>query len=115
MLRSHRLSLLPLLLLVLSACSTLGVAPAQSFDQKLAYAYATHTAVLTTATNALSAGTIKSADAEQVLKLADESRALLDGAKAVSSTDPTMAGNKLALAASILTQLQSYLQARGVK
>lgn len=111
----HRLSPLPLLLLILSACSTLGVAPAETFAQRLAYAYSTHTAILATATNALNAGTIKSTDAQEVLKLADESRALLDGAKAVAATDPVVAGNKLALASGILTELQKYLQTRGVK
>lgn len=102
-----------LLLLTLVGCASLGLAPAQSFDQKLAYAYGTHTAVLQAAASAVTAKTLSPSDGEQVLKLADESRALLDAAKAAGDT--ATGGNKLALATTILTQLQTYLNARGVK
>jgi hypothetical protein len=49
----------------------------------------------------------------QVLKLADESRALLDAARAAAKVgDPTTANGKLVLATSILTQLQTYLRSK---
>ena len=100
-------------LILLAGCAQLGLAPAQSFDQKLAYAYGTHIAVQQTATQALTAGDITSADAEQVLKLADESRALLDGARAASGAgDPSTAEGRLVLATTILTQLQAYLRSK---
>lgn len=96
------------LLTLLASCAQLGLAPAQSFDQKLAYAYGTHTAVLQAATSALTAKVITVDDAKQVATLADQSRALLDAARIAG--DPTEASNKLLLATAILTQLQAYLQ-----
>lgn len=100
-------------LLVLVGCASLGMAPAQTFDQKLAYAYGTHTAVVQAATQALNDKTITSTDALQVLKLADESRALLDASRAaLAAGDPATANGRLALATQILVQLQSYLRSK---
>lgn len=96
--------------LLLVACAQLGLSSAQTFDQKLAYAYGTHTAVLNAATAAVQSKTLSTTDAEQVLKLADESRALLDGARMAGDT--AAGGSKLALATSVLTQLQAYLNSR---
>jgi len=100
------------LLLVLSSCAQLGIAPAKSFDQKLAYAEQVDTAVLSASTSALRAGQITSADQQQVITLADQAKGLIDAAKALSTTDPTGASAKLALATAVLTQLQTYLNSR---
>jgi hypothetical protein len=106
--RPQRLLLLPLLL-VLSACAAL--APAKSFDDRLAYAYGAHTAVLAAAANSLSVHELSSTDAEQVLKLADDSRRVLDAARlAAGAGDVKTAEGQLALATNILTQLQTYLR-----
>lgn len=107
-----KLSVLFVLLLI-TACAQLGLTQPQSFDQKLAYAFGTHTAVLNAAATARKAGQITAEDAKQVLKLADESRSLLDAAKMTG--DPREAANKLALAVVILTQLQAYLNSHGGK
>lgn len=104
---------LPLsLLLLLCSCSSLGLAPAQGFDQKLAYAEQVDTSVLTASTAALRAGEISSADQQQVITMADQAKALIDSAKLLSSTDPTQANAKLALASAVLTQIQTYLNSR---
>lgn len=100
-------------LMLLAGCAQLGLPAAQTFDQKLAYAYGTHTAVLQAATSAVQAHTLSPSDAEQVLKLADESRGLLDAAKAAGGSPDGI--NKLALASSVLTQLQTYLNSRSQK
>lgn len=106
-----QLSFLWLVSVLLFGCSQLGLAPAQTFEQKLAYGYGNHTAVLKATTDALNAKTLKSADGEQVLKLATESRTLLDAARvANSSGDVTTANGKLLLAVQILEQLQVYLR-----
>lgn len=111
--RSHKVYTALALLVCLSACAQLGLAPAQTFDEKLAYAYGTHTAVLKAATLALNAKTISSKDAEQVAKLADESRQLLDAAHvAENSGDITTANGRLLLATNVLEQLQVFLRAR---
>lgn len=111
----YRMTVAAVLLMVLAACQSLGLAPAQTFDQKLAYAYGTHTAVLQAATAAVNAGSITPADGQAVFALAQQSRTLLDSARTLEATDATAAGNKLALAAAVLAQLQTFLQSRGVK
>lgn len=103
---------LPLLVLLLCSCAQLGIAPAQSFDQKLAYAEQVDTAVLTASTAALRAQQISSADHEHVIAIADQVKGLIDSAKLLSTTDPAGANAKLALATSVLTQLQTYLNSR---
>lgn len=106
--RPLRLLLLPLLL-VLSACAAL--TPPKSFDDRLAYAYGTHTAVLTAAARSVSAQEITSGQAETVLQLADESRQVLDAARlAAAAGDARTADGQLALATNVLTQLQLYLR-----
>lgn len=100
---------------LVSGCQSLGLAPAQSFDQKLAYAYGVYTGVQQATASAVSAGTLKPADASQVLNVCDQARALLDSARSIEATDPNGAANKLVLATTVLTQVQTYLQSRGVK
>lgn len=102
-------------LLALAACAQLGLAPAQTFDQKLAYAYGTHTAIVASAAQATKTGTLNATDAEHVLTLADQSRQFLDAAHAVETSNVNDASAKLALATAILNQLTIYLQAQGVK
>jgi thioester reductase-like protein len=109
----NRLSALSaLFVLLVVGCAQLGIAPAQSFDQKLAYAEQVDTAVLTASTAALRAQQISSADHEHVIALADQAKALIDSAKLLAATDPTSASGKLALATSVLQQLQLYLNSR---
>ena len=102
--------------LVVTGCESMGIQPAKSFDQNLAYAYSSHTAVLEAASNALEAGSLTVEDAEAVLALADQSRVLLDSARlAAGAGDVTTAEGRLALATNVLQQLVAYLNARGVK
>jgi hypothetical protein len=99
--------------LLIAGCAALGLAPAQTFEQKLAYGYGTYTAVQQAATQALADHVLSSADGGQVLKLADESRTLLDGARAANKVgDLTTANGKLALATQVLVQLQTYLRSK---
>lgn len=102
------------LLTLLMGCQQLGLVQPDTFQQKLAYAYGVHAAVLQTAASAVTTKAMTPADGKHVLSLADESRALLDTANvAAVSGDPTLANNKLLLATSILTQLQQYLRTKG--
>lgn len=105
-----RITLFIAVIALLAGCAQLGMVPAKSFEEKLAYAYSTHTAVLQTAASAVTLKQISKEDGMQVLKLADESRSLLDAARIVG--DPTAAQNKLVLATTILTQLQAYLRSK---
>lgn len=114
-LSDFRLAVLAFALSLITGCASLGLAPADSFDARLAYAYGTHTAVLEAASTAVSAGTLSPKDGKTVLSLAAQSRTLLDSARAVENTDPTTAAGRLTLAVNVLTQIQTYLQSKGVK
>lgn len=98
----------------LSGCAAIGVPHPQTFSERLAFAYTTHTAIQNAAAASLDAKDISRADALHVLKLADESRTILDAARlALDTGDPRTAEGRLALATSILIQLQTYLRNRG--
>ena len=99
-----------------AGCAQFGLEEAQSLDQRVAYAYGTHTAVLDAAAIGVQTGKLSAEDGGHILKLADESRLLLDAGRAASAGgDVSTAEGRLVLALGILTQLQSYLNSRGVK
>lgn len=108
--KSCRYAAYAALLALLTACSSLGIAPAKSLSDRLAYGYGVYSAVTRAASTELAAGTLSVSDAEQVLKIGDEARVLLDASKALLDTDPAGAESKLALATSVLTGLQAYLR-----
>lgn len=100
----------------LTGCESIGLAKPQSVEQRLVYAYSTHTAILDATANGVASGTLSPEDGERVLKLSDESRLLLDaGRAALAVGDTSTAEGRLVLALGILTQLQTYLNSRGVK
>lgn len=112
--RAPAVAMLACAVLGLVACAAL-VTP-QTFTEKLAAGYVTHTAVLTAATNALNASEITSADAQGLLKIATEARRVLDAAKlAHDAGDVSTAEGQLAMATDILLQLQAYLRERDHK
>jgi hypothetical protein len=110
--RIRHYAALGLLCALLSACASLGLAPAKSLSDRLAYGYSTLSAVQFAAANATNAGELSATDAEAVLKLADQSHVLLDGAKTLLPTDPDGAATKLDLAVAILAELQNQLRKR---
>jgi hypothetical protein len=98
--------------LLLSACAAL--APAETLDQRLAYAYGAHTAVLNAAATSVELGDISADQGQAVLELADRARLVLDSARAVlAAGDPRAAEDQLALALAVLTELQAYLRRSG--
>jgi hypothetical protein len=100
-------------LLILTACASLGLAPASTFEDKLAYAVSQNAAVRHAAANALTAGDIEVSDAENVLKITDEARTLLDAARVANGIgDISTAEARLSLATTILVKLQAYLRER---
>lgn len=99
--------------LILAGCASLGLAPATTFPEKLAYAVSQNAAVRQAAANALEAGDIAIADAQSVLKLTDEARTLLDASRlAADAGDLSTAEARLGLATTILVKLQAYLRER---
>lgn len=83
----------------------------ESIEQRLAYAYGTHTAVMEAAATSVGFGELTPEEGESVLELADRARIVLDSARvALGAGDPTTAEGQLALAVGILTELQNYLR-----
>jgi hypothetical protein len=106
------LNALWLLALLLSGCAQLGIAPAKSFDDRLAYAYGTNTAIREASTSALNAKQITSEDMEHVMAVNDQARSILDAARGMKGIDPKAAEGRLVLATNLLVQLQQYLRSR---
>lgn len=103
-----------LLFAVAVGCASMNLAAPKSFDEQLAEAYGTHTAVQSGAAQALRTGAITPADAKAVAAFADQSRVFLDLARtAENAGDLATASGKLTLANGVLTQVQAYLNSRG--
>jgi hypothetical protein len=102
--RTHRLYILPLILLALSACAT------QSLDQKLLTANRSVTAILAGTDGALNSHLISSAQAESVSVIAHQVNPLLDSAKAAAdANDPANANRTLNFVNSLLAGLGAYV------
>lgn len=108
----RKLAILPLLL-ILTACASLGLAPASTFEERLAYAVSQNAAVRETAAVSLERNELALEDARRVLKITDEVRTALDAARlAAGAGDVSTAEGRLQLATSILVNLQAYLRSR---
>jgi hypothetical protein len=103
-------------LMVVVGCAALGIQQPKSIEERLAYAYASHTAVLQATTSSLNVGAITSADAERILSESDTARTALDAAQvAIGAGDVSTAEGRLAAAVAILTQLQAYLHSKSAR
>lgn len=100
------------LVLMLAACAQLGLAPAKSFDDRLAYAYGTNTALREASTAALNAKQITSSDMEHIMAVNDQARSILDAARGMKDIDPKTAEGRLVLATNLLVQLQTFLRSK---
>jgi hypothetical protein len=108
----RKLAIIPLLFLI-TACASLGLAPASSFEERLAYAVSQNAAVRETAAVSLERNELALEDARRVLKITDEVRTALDAARlAAGAGDVSTAEGRLQLATSILVNLQAYLRSR---
>jgi hypothetical protein len=115
MITRTRFATLACVLFALSACAQLGLAPAQTLDQKLTYAYSGVDAALKTIVLATADGTLSSSKATSANQMALAVKSTLDVARATESTNATSAANDLALATSALSAVQQYLSSNGAK
>ena len=107
--------LLAVLLTLLVACTSIGLAPAQNVSQRINYAYGTTTAVVNAALEARGRGALDDADRDFTVEMAKDVRSVLKAADIASkSGDVKTAEGRLTLALSTLTQLQTYLNSKGV-
>lgn len=101
------------LLFLLTSCASVGLQPATTVDERIAYAVSQNAAIRQTAANSLDAGDIQLADAQYVLKTTDETRAFLNAAKDASGAgDIKTAEGRLLVATNVLTALQTYLRTK---
>lgn len=114
---------------MLTACASLGVPPADTFNKRAAAAYTSIDTVAAGAAAALQAGQLSKSDAENVSATAKTGLAALkvatdlqlaacppgpDGKQVVGCSAP-LAEQKLSATLAILTALQGYLATKGVK
>jgi hypothetical protein len=100
---------------LLCGCASLGLEPPQDLGDRLAYAEGMNTALRDASTDALNHHEITSNDMEHVRDINKQAKVLLSGARLVMDTDPKTAEGRLLEATKLLTELQNYLRARGVK
>lgn len=99
--------------LFLTGCAQLGLAPASTFEERLAYAVSQNAAVRQAAASSLEAGDIQVDDAQRILKVTDQVRDALNAAKLASGVGDTQtAEGRLQLATALLLELQRYLRAQ---
>lgn len=101
-----------LMILMMVACANQLAVP-KSFDQKVAYANGSLTAVLEATAASLDAHQISSDDARAVREMAKQASGFLDSAQQFG--EGPKGTSQLALATGVLTQLQAYLNARSMK
>lgn len=101
-----------LLLILLTACQTLGIATPQTFNQRLAAGYATVTGVRDTTAALLTANKLSVADAQNVQTQADTARTGLDLARQLHATNPPAGDAKLDAVVTGLAALEAYLSTR---
>lgn len=108
-----RMCSLAAVILVLSACSSMGLVSPQTFNEKVAVAYASVTQVRSAATTLVVSKKITKADAQNVQTQADAARAGIDVARTLHKTDIAAGATKLTTVLQSLEALQAYLQSKG--
>lgn len=112
--KTLRLASLGFMLVLLTACASLGLAPAKNFSAKLAYGYSQVSAVNNSIASSLDLHRISSKDAKDFAATADKARDILDGARlAYDGGDLANAANRLQLAITVLDQLALYIDKSG--
>ena len=96
-------------LMILSACATLGLPTAEKFGDKVALSYAAVAGVTRSTTILLNAKKISVDDADNVIAQAKNAVAGIDLAKSMAKTDMTAADAKLNAVRTILVALQAYI------
>lgn len=102
--------LMVLATILLTACASLGLAPAQNIEQRIAYGFSQNAALRSAAATAAENGRLGKQEAMAVLEITDQARVLLNAAKSAATFgDINTAEARLSLAVSILAALQNRL------
>ena len=100
-------------LILLSACSALGVPTPQTFNEKEAAAISSVTAIRSTAASLLSSSKITAGDATNIQAQADNAREAIKVASSIHATDPGAADSRLSAIITGLNAISAYLATRG--
>jgi hypothetical protein len=100
------------LLILLSACTTLNVPAADTFNKKSLAAYTALSAATQSASTLFDAGKLSKDDAQNVKDQLVNLKAGVDIATQVHSTNPAAGEDRLAATITALTALQNYLAGR---
>jgi hypothetical protein len=106
-----KLSIVPLLIL-LCACASLGIPPADTFNKKAAAAVASVNTASQSALTLLQVRKITPDKYDEYADRAEDAQGAIDAARALRSTDPDGAVNKLNLTIQVLAILIAELEAR---
>jgi hypothetical protein len=104
--------LLPVGLMLLSACAALGVLTPQTFNEKEAAAISTVTAIRETALSLLQANKITVEDAKNIQTQADNARQAIVIADQIHAANPEAGSDRLTAIITGLTAIQAYLATR---
>jgi len=110
--KRHYTAFYVLLLVALSACTTLNVPAADTFNKKALASYTSLSAATQSASTLYDAGKLSKNDAQNVKDQLVNLKAGVDIATEVHATDPAAGEDRLAATITALTALQSYLAGR---
>lgn len=109
--RRFSLPVFTLLATMLAGCGLFGLQAPESFNERLAYATSTTSAVYDSIAVATRAGDISPDDAEDLIEITDRARDLLISARRIQDAGETAeASRQLALALAIVTEVQRFSQ-----
>ena len=104
-----------LLVSMLCACASLGLAPPQTTQQQIAYGYSGVVAALNTLAQATSTGLVSSAEATQANAAILTVKTTLDQANAAVASNAPLAVTLLTSATSALANISAYLACKQAK
>lgn len=107
----RKLAIVPLLFL-LTACASLGVPQADTFNKQVVVANSLVESAATTASTLHAAGKISDADKDNVYQQGTEARVGIELLRQLHATDPLKAENRLSAIIAGLTALQTRLEAK---
>jgi hypothetical protein len=112
-LRSWYLFVAMAALVLMTACSSLGLSSPETFNQKALAAQSTVTAIANSALSLRQAGKLSDADRDNVVATLRSAQQGIDLATLIAKQDPAGGMTKLDTTITVLTALQAYLATKG--
>lgn len=111
----QKIFVIPLLLILLAACESMGLQAPRNLTQRIDNAYGNVTAVVNTAIAGRERGQLSADEGEFISDLAKNARVVLQAADTLNKAgDVSGAEGRLLLALGILEQLDNYLNGKRV-